>query len=104
MQKTSGIFLPVCQVMFILTLGMGTFQPESVAAVSRVRAAVIFQEKLSQHQQVVDLLQAGFKDVAEIDLLLLPINGELSQTQLVQLSVSDYLVAIGSRALALALD
>ncbi len=103
-QKNSIIFLSVCQVLLILMIVLSGFLPESVAAAPRIRAAVIFQEKLSQHQRVVGLLQAGFKDVEEIDLQFLPINGELSQTQLAQLPTSDFLVAIGSRALALALE
>ena len=104
-QKNSIIFLSACQLLLVLIIGFGGLLSDSVAAAPRVdRVAVIFQEKLSQHQQVVGLLQARFKETAEIDLQLLPINGELSQTQLAQLPASDFLVAIGSRALGLALE
>ena len=82
-QKNSIIFLSACQLLLVLIIGFGGLLSDSVAAAPRVdRVAVIFQEKLSQHQQVVGLLQARFKETAEIDLQLLP-------------SLSRYLLLLG---------
>ncbi|MBN2706915.1 MAG: hypothetical protein JXR89_10800, partial [Deltaproteobacteria bacterium] len=97
------IFRPLGRDGFVLiVLGLFLAFPDCLLA-EKLKATIIYQARIIQHQEIVRSLQDLAGSAAELELDFLPLSGKQETGHRRKLRDAAMLVAIGSHALRLAL-